>query len=69
MTIYIPRCPDCDVPGNGKCAKCLGSGTNLDLKSDRPRCPHCSGSGQCQSCGGTGRPRRDAGTLLSLNLD
>lgn len=50
-------CMDCDTHhfrGDGKCKSCHGSGTNLNLASDEPKCPFCKGTGVCQSCNGTG---------------
>jgi hypothetical protein len=53
----LQRCPDCDdgiFQGDGRCSRCHGSGTNLNLASDVPKCPACEGSGICATCGGTG---------------
>lgn len=47
-------CPDCDSPGNGKCAKCYGTGKNLKLNSDREKCDYCHGTAICSHCRGTG---------------
>jgi hypothetical protein len=52
-----PRCSDCDRPGNGRCATCHGSGTNLRLNSPDPLCRRCKGTGVCPSCDGSGYPR------------
>lgn len=40
--------------GSGQCAECFGSGTNVALNSDEPRCLNCKGSGVCPVCGGSG---------------
>ena len=51
------RCSDCDggfFHGNGKCSHCHGSGVNLNLASDLPRCVYCDGTGECATCKGTG---------------
>ena len=65
------RCPDCDggmLRGNGRCSRCHGSGTNLNLASDLPKCPACDGSGTCATCGGAGilGPQDDGTTCLPL---
>jgi hypothetical protein len=31
-----PRCPACG--GDGKCRECFGSGTNIHLNEDEPKC-------------------------------
>ena len=52
-----PRCPDCAeglFEGNGKCARCDGTGINTQLDSDQPKCPYCHGTGVCAACNGTG---------------
>jgi DnaJ-class molecular chaperone len=57
MTTQI--CPDCDVPGEGNCRGCHGTGK---IPSDKSFgefhaavvCPRCKGSGNCQTCGGLG---------------
>lgn len=51
------RCPDCDegsFRGNGRCSKCHGSGVNLRLTSEEPKCPACDGTGVCATCQGEG---------------
>jgi len=48
------RCEDCDNPGNGRCAKCYGTGKNLKLNSDREKCDYCRGTAICAYCQGTG---------------
>lgn len=50
--------------GNGKCSKCNGTGTGgviedfIDgfnpLGSQGSECQECHGTGQCQTCGGSG---------------
>ncbi len=66
----MPQCPDCDsvrpftdLPaGNGKCSACHGSGFgDVDTAiieffdgAESPACAKCYGSGQCQTCKGTG---------------
>lgn len=65
MTHYAKalQCPHCDTPGDGKCAKCYGSGTDLHLNSDKPACESCQGTGKCPACQGTGRK---AGGIITL---
>jgi hypothetical protein len=68
----MSKCPDCNSikinpfidEGDGKCDKCLGTGLGgaLDqvvssLVHERSECDYCSGTGQCQTCGGTGNRR------------
>jgi len=58
------RCPDCQAPevlsgrGNGECAACYGLakvGTIADeIAGGKRPCSACHGTGQCQTCGGTG---------------
>jgi len=51
------RCPDCAggvFSANGKCGQCDGTGINIKLNSDEPKCPSCGGTGVCATCGGTG---------------
>jgi hypothetical protein len=59
-----PVCKNCDEPGNGKCARCYGTGTNLKLNSAEPKCPFCDGTGQCQLCKGTGIDPEATGGIL-----
>jgi DnaJ-class molecular chaperone len=40
--------------GNGRCSKCHGSGINLRLTSNDPKCPACDGTGVCRTCDGSG---------------
>ena len=40
--------------GNGTCARCFGSGVNLNLSSRLPSCQDCNGTGVCHKCGGAG---------------
>jgi DnaJ-class molecular chaperone len=50
-------CLNCDEHtflGNGRCSHCHGSGVNLRLTSDEPKCPACGGTGICATCGGEG---------------
>jgi hypothetical protein len=47
-------CPACS--GNGRCAACYGSGTNIHLNEPTPECRACGGSGSCLRCKGTGDP-------------
>ena len=72
------RCQDCHSiqvlagRGNGKCSACYGGGKvgtiADDLAGGKRACPRCHGSGQCQTCGGSGvvsvpdkpRPRANA---------
>lgn len=62
------QCPSCDGPhdglfsinrGNGICSYCHGDGLERDLAdifvSTKTKCKECSGTMQCQRCGGTGR--------------
>jgi hypothetical protein len=51
------KCLQCDAGafiGDGRCSKCHGSGVNLNLASDVPKCPACNGTGVCANCGGSG---------------
>jgi hypothetical protein len=51
------KCPDCDegfLKGNGKCSQCFGTGVNVSLVSENPKCDRCGGTGTCSRCGGTG---------------
>lgn len=64
----MARCPDCDrvailsypERGNGKCSHCNGDGKSIssglnEAIFDTPLyCWCCGGSGDCQTCGGTG---------------
>ena len=55
-------CPFC--AGNGRCAKCGGSGKRLfrkgPLKVKRTvECAACAGSGECDLCHGSGSVSRD----------
>ena len=65
----MAQCPDCDSikifpgveEGNGKCDVCHGEGYGsfLDqfaasLAHDKSECWKCNGTGQCQTCGGSG---------------
>ena len=52
-------CSDCDIPGEGTCKRCHGSGKVLPDKSFGQFhieivCPRCKGNGTCPTCGGTG---------------
>lgn len=66
---YSRQCPDCDGPdlgslfnkGDGRCRECHGTGVdevssifNSLVDAEKDRCRVCSGTGQCQTCGGTG---------------
>ena len=71
-------CPDCDRTGCcavlGKCSKCYGTGVNLQLNSDEPKCRNCGGTGRCPTCGalvdyrggGNEPPWKSANGLVSL---
>lgn len=61
------RMPDIIFGGDGRCVKCWGSGINhvkeaidmtieavTGIEYEDPPCETCSGTGQCQSCGGEG---------------
>ena len=67
------RCPDCAdglFEGNGKCARCDGTGVNPHLNSAEPKCPHCRGTGACPTCNGTGyTDGDDTGGLITLDLE
>lgn len=56
-------CPDCDRSGwgavLGNCSRCFGTGVNVELNSEDPKCRNCGGSGKCPTCGGTGRLSRN----------
>jgi hypothetical protein len=65
------RCPDCDdgvFEGNGRCSRCHGSGINLNLASDAPKCLYCDGSGVCATCDGSGLypPQREDSIIHTL---
>ena len=54
-------CLDCDSPGDGVCSACHGSGMIEGMAlagssefGQGSSCPSCSGSGECQKCGGLG---------------
>lgn len=55
-------CPDCDSAGDGNCSVCHGKGKSLrEHISDavivfghESICSACGGSGDCQTCRGTG---------------
>jgi hypothetical protein len=55
-------CLDCDSPGDGNCSVCHGKGKILvgqipgefGVFGHESSCSACSGSGHCQTCGGTG---------------
>lgn len=47
------KCLDCG--GDGKCRECFGSGVNVHLDEDEPKCRTCRGTGVCPTCKGTGR--------------
>jgi hypothetical protein len=42
------------LAGDGRCSHCHGSGTNLNLASEAPKCAFCKGTGVCQTCDGSG---------------
>lgn len=54
-------CPDCDSDGDGNCSVCHGKGKTLGehisgtviIFGHESACSACSGSGDCQTCGGT----------------
>jgi len=61
----MQRCADCDsvvltIPerGDGRCRHCHGSGSihspATTFTGQRDKCSDCSGTGQCQTCGGKG---------------
>ena len=63
----MARCPDCEsssdifgLIGDGKCSHCHGDGTSLwsgpneAFMGESIDCTYCDGSGQCQTCGGSG---------------
>jgi hypothetical protein len=63
------RCLDCDggiFTGDGRCSHCHGSGVNLNLASDIPKCLSCDGSGVCKTCGGTGMAPDEQGPGSSI---
>ena len=62
-------CPDCDAHpfmGNGRCSRCQGSGVNLRLTSDEPKCPACNGTGICATCQGEGVITTGPGEVQSI---
>ena len=48
------RCMDCDheLLLGGRCADCHGTGLNVHLNSDDPKCRSCGGTGVCPTCHG-----------------
>jgi hypothetical protein len=50
-----PRNDCVDCHGNGKCAVCFGTGTNVHVNEDEPKCRNCAGTGTCPTCQGSGR--------------
>lgn len=58
----MARCKDCNYDSDGKCSACQGTGHIVQLELaletvdafDALPCWRCKGTGQCQSCGGTG---------------
>ena len=63
----MAQCPDCHSikmfinEGDGKCAECYGTGLggaldqfSANIVGGKSECGKCSGTGQCQTCGGTG---------------
>mgnify|MGYP006988965102 CR=1 FL=1 len=51
------NCPNCSFVGNGKCRLCNGKGYYQPSigSSATTKCPSCNGTGNCRSCGGTGK--------------
>lgn len=66
----MARCPDCysvkilliGDEGDGLCSECYGTGHSqiifdqlIDgMTGEETECLECNGTGQCQTCGGTG---------------
>ena len=55
--------------GNGRCAQCDGSGINVHLNEDQPKCRNCSGTGVCPTCNGTGAWMVPPPEIIDLGLD
>ena len=50
------KCMSCEVPGNGVCKSCHGSGLIDGMGLNRIPCPNCKNNvGKCRWCGGTGK--------------
>lgn len=50
------KCMSCEVPGNGVCKSCHGSGLVNGMGLNRIPCPNCKNNvGKCGWCGGTGK--------------
>lgn len=56
-TRHPKNCHNCSFVGNGKCARCGGSGkVQLTLSNPvKTTCSSCNGSGLCRTCHGTGK--------------
>ena len=49
-------CRSCELPGNGKCKSCGGSGRiDKGFGLGQTTCPNCKGTGKCQWCNGKGK--------------
>lgn len=80
---YTKSCPDCRhtdfTGGDGRCKVCYGDGidgfksiadsfsTALSGAKGNRDCGVCSGTGQCQTCGGEGKIYVDDGNRNSLD--
>lgn len=63
------KCPSCDggfLVGDGRCARCHGTGINPQIDSAQPECPFCRGSGTCADCGGLGYQREGGDKIQTL---
>ena len=50
------KCMSCEVPGNGVCKTCSGSGFIYGMSLNKMPCPKCKNNvGKCRWCGGTGK--------------
>lgn len=49
-------CRSCELPGNGRCKSCGGSGRiDKGFGLGQTTCPNCKGTGKCQWCNGKGK--------------
>jgi hypothetical protein len=60
-------CPYCH--GGGKCAECNGTGINIHVNEDEPKCRNCRGLGTCPNCKGSGMASVDGPAILDIGLD
>ncbi len=54
--------------GDGKCSECNGTGVNMHLNDDEPKCRSCGGTGICPNCGGSGSSYCSPAVIQDLGL-